>query len=134
MRKSKFIFLLWLPILLLCTGCWVPLGVHEHPEYDRFVGKKVRTLVPITVQKPGLVLGTIGFYDKHDIIKNKLMTIPTGSVLKITGMTSRRLEPGICYYFRCKYVADGNPIVFDYEVTNFIKGKWYVAPYFIILD
>ena len=61
MWKTRFIFLLWVLILLQCTGCWVPLGVDEHPEYDRFVGKKVRTLVPITIQKPGLLVGTIGF-------------------------------------------------------------------------
>ena len=134
MRKSKFIFLLWLPILLLCTGCWVPLGVHEHPEYDRFVGKKVRTLVPITIQKPLLLSGTTGWHDPDGRIKNRLMIIPAGSVLKIIGMTSRRLEPGVYYYFRCRYMSDGKPIVFDNGVTSFIKGKSFVAPYFTILD
>ncbi len=74
--------------------------------------------------------------DKQYLIKGKdYMTLPAGSVLKITGIVYRRLEPGVCHYFTCAYQSEGKSIIiFDYEISDFIKGKWIDAPYLEFTD
>ena len=62
------------------------------------------------------------------------MTLPAGSILKITGISSRRLQPGQYHYFECQYDADGKTITFDYLVYGMIKGKWVVAGDFKFLN
>ena len=78
-------------------------------------------------------MGTIGFSRKV-VKRNRYMTIPAGSVLKIIGITTTVNDAGQHNGFKCHYDADGKPITFHYGISSIINGKWVVAGHFKLLD
>ena len=131
----------WLAIVTLfgislqITGCWVRIPENSHPQYSHYIGRTVKTTVDLFIPDTFFLFKPEAVPDKKYIPKGSdYMTVPAGSVLKITGIASRRLEPGKYYYFKCEWDSDGETITFDYGTGDHIDGKWVEAPYFEFAD
>ena len=131
----------WLAIFMLfgfslqITGCLVRIPENSHPQYSHYIGRTVKTTVDLFIPDPVFIYRPEVVSKKESLAKDsEYMTVPAGSVLKITGIASRRLSPGKYYYFKCEWDSGGETITFDYVTGNHIDGKWVEAPYFEFID
>lgn len=116
MRK---LFICWILLLIfsLITGCY--FRSNEKKEYQFYIGKPARTKVDLALpsdfasfRQPSVA------FPLDEYGKDAYKLVPMGSILNITGISSRRIESGKWYYFEFEYDENGTVIVFDYPISQ----------------
>ena len=124
MRKYILCVLLF-GIFWHLTGCYIRFEENEDSPYHEYIGKYAETTIDIIILDGGWwnFFGRMGVPDDGRWrINHRIGTLPAGSVIKITGISSRRLESGKNYYLECLHDADGKKITFDYHESLIKKG------------
>jgi hypothetical protein len=111
------------------TGCYVRFEENEGSPYHEYIGKYAETTIDIVIMGCGWggLFGRMGVPD--DVtrrINYRIGTLPAGSVIKITGISSRRLKSGKHHYLECLHDADGEKITFDYPIRYILIKKGYL--------
>ena len=116
MRKL-FICLILLFIFSSMTGCY--FRSKEKKKYQFYIGKHVRTKVDLALPSDfASSLQTAVAFPLDKYVKSAYKLVPMGSMLNITGISSRRIESGKWYYLEFEYDENGTVIVFDYPISQ----------------
>ena len=123
MRKYILCVLLFVVFWHL-TGCYIRFEENKNSPYHEYVGKYAETTIDIVIIGRGWggLFGRLGIPVGTWRINRRIGTLPAGSVIKITGTSSRRLESGKNYYLECLHDADGEKITFDFHEIWIEKG------------
>ena len=106
------------------TGCYMRFEENKGSPYHEYIGKYAETTIDIVIIGSwGNFLGRLGVPDDGTWrINYRIGTLPAGSVIKITGISSRRLKSGKHHYLECLHDADGEKITFDFHEILIEKG------------
>ncbi len=117
------------------AGCWVRIPDNHDPEYSPYIGKTAKTRVDLYIQDPFFSFTKIAVANTFYLLKERdYMTLPAGSVLKITGVATRRVKAGVDHYVKCIYESEGKSVIFDCPAYPCIKKHWGEPPYFEFID
>ena len=100
---------------ILLQGCWVRLPSRGPDAIRSFVGKTATVKKPLYIYKDrdgtsSLTQDKFSHADPDGLIT----VLPPGTKVKVASIVSRRLPPGLAYYFVLRPTATNTHIEFDH--------------------